>query len=79
MFTYAVMLLQLARLRAQALRADEDRELGASAIEWAIIAAITVVAAVLIGGIVYNIVGNNTDRLKNCANVPAGGAANANC
>jgi Flp pilus assembly pilin Flp len=79
MFSYPVVLLQFALVRARALRADESRDRGASAIEWAIIAAITVVAAVLIGGIVYNIVKSNTDKLNQCAAVPAGGAAGSNC
>jgi Flp pilus assembly pilin Flp len=72
MFWYPQMLLQMVRLRAQALRADEGRDRGASAIEWAIIAAITVVAAVLIGGVVYNIVQSKSTKLQDCGNAAPG-------
>ena len=71
--------LTLARLlweagidRARALRADDNRTVGASALEWAIISAILVTAAVLIGGIVYNVVQDKGTQLEECANQPAG-------
>ncbi len=49
-FNVARQLLAYARLRAEALRCRRDNQWGASAIEWAIISAIVVTAAVLIGG-----------------------------
>jgi Flp pilus assembly pilin Flp len=72
MFSYPMMLLQIALVRARALRDDEGRDRGASAIEWAIIAAITVVAAVGIGAIVYNIVKDKSNTLQKCANTNPG-------
>ncbi len=75
MLFYPVLLIQTAITRARALRADDSRERGASAIEWAIIAAITVVAAIAIGAIVYRIVDQNSTKLQNCqaANAQPGG------
>jgi Flp pilus assembly pilin Flp len=75
MFWYPLMLLQIALLRARALRDDDTRDRGASAIEWAIIAAITVIAAVGIGAIVYNIVQSKSSKLQDCGNAAPG----ANC
>lgn len=64
-------LLRYAAARRLALRA-EPRDLGASALEWAIISAIVVTAAVVIGGIVYNVVQTKGTTLQNCANQPVG-------
>lgn len=47
---------------------------GASAIEFAIIAAVVVVAASLIGGIVYKIVDTKGKQLQTCADQPVGGS-----
>lgn len=55
-------------------RSAVDR--GASAIEFAIIAAVVVVAASLIGGIVYKIVDTKGKQLNACADQPIG---TANC
>ena len=46
----------------------EDRELGASALEWAIIAAIAVVMATVIGSVIYNVVDTKSQNIQNCAN-----------
>jgi hypothetical protein len=58
--------------RARALRAEPRRDLGASALEWAIISAIVVTAAVVIGGIIYKVVQDKGTTLENCANQPVG-------
>ena len=55
--------------RVRALRAA-DRDRGASALEWAIIAAISVVIATIIGAIVYNVVQTKAADVQNCANQP---------
>ena len=55
--------------------ARSAREAGASALEFAIIAAIVVVAASVIGGVIYNIVDTKSQKLDQCANQPVGGAA----
>lgn len=53
---------------------SQGRELGASALEWAIIAAVVVVAASVIGGVIYNIVDTKSQQLEECANQPIGSA-----
>lgn len=50
------------------------RALGASAIEWAVISAILVTAAVVIGGIIYNVVEDKGQKIEDCANQPIGTA-----
>ena len=50
------------------------RDAGASALEFAIIAAIVVVAASVIGGVIYNIVDTKSTKLNQCANQPIGSA-----
>jgi Flp pilus assembly pilin Flp len=62
-FRLAQMLLSYARLRAFALRSRRDNEFGASAVEWAIISAIVVTAAVLIGTAITHIVGGKKDEM----------------
>jgi Flp pilus assembly pilin Flp len=57
-FTVARQLLTYARLRAELLRRRQDDQLGASAIEWAIISAVIVTAAILIGNAIYDAVSN---------------------
>lgn len=46
---------------------SDVRDRGASAIEFAIIAAVVVVAASVVGGVVYGIVSNKSDQLKACS------------
>jgi Flp pilus assembly pilin Flp len=53
----------------------EDREAGASALEWAIIAAISVVMATVIGAVIYNVVSTKATKVNTCAAV----AANVSC
>ncbi|NAZ83731.1 hypothetical protein GTR02_18110 [Kineococcus sp. R8] len=60
-------------LSARARRAAAGgRDLGASALEWAVIAAVVVVAATLIGGAVFNIVRTKTADLEKCSTVAVG-------
>lgn len=65
------LLWRYAMARRAALRAA-PRDLGASALEWAIISAIVVTAAVVIGGVVYRVVQDKGTQLENCANQPVG-------
>ena len=76
MLWYARFLTDVLIGRVQALRADDRRDLGASAIEWAIIAAIAVVIASIIGAVIYNVVQTKGNNLKDCANKPVGTACN---
>lgn len=70
MFWQVSVLVDLLRGRVQVLRDDEHRDLGASALEWAIIAAIAVVIATVIGAVIYNVVKDKGTKLQNCANQP---------
>jgi Flp pilus assembly pilin Flp len=70
MFWYVGVLMDQLRGRVQLLRDDEHRELGASALEWAIIAAIAVVIATVIGAVIYNVVKTKGSDLQKCANQP---------
>lgn len=59
-------------LRALARVRSAGRTLGASAIEWAVISAIVVTAAVVIGGIIYNVVEDKGGDISRCADQPVG-------
>lgn len=61
-------------IRARLADRDGARDRGASALEWAIISAILVTAAVLIGGVIYNVVQDKGNTLEQCANQPVGTA-----
>ena len=45
---------------------------GASALEWAIIAAVSVVIASIIGAVIYNVVSSKGSTLQKCANQAPG-------
>ena len=49
-------------------------EAGATVLEWALIAAVVVVAASIIGAVIFNIVQDKSSQLDDCANKPAGTA-----
>lgn len=67
MLFYLGVLVDVVRGRVAALREDENRDLGASALEWAIIAAISVVIASIIGAVVYSVVNDKGSSIKKCA------------
>jgi Flp pilus assembly pilin Flp len=69
MISLALLLLQDAHARYRRLRQDEA---GASVLEWALIAAVVVVAASIIGAVIFNIVQDKSTQLDSCANQPAG-------
>jgi Flp pilus assembly pilin Flp len=71
MVSFAVMLLQDAHARFRRIQRDEA---GASVLEWALIAAVVVVAASIIGAVIFNIVTDKSTQLDNSANQPAGSA-----
>lgn len=71
--TVVRVLWHYALARHSALRA-QPRDLGASALEWAIISAILVTAAVVIGGVIYRVVQTKSATLETCANQPVGAA-----
>ena len=63
-------------MRAYALRVRRDllthRDRGASALEWALIAAVVVVAAALIGAAVYNVISTRAAQVESCGNMGPG-------
>jgi len=65
----ALAVLSRHRSRAQGSRRWGDR--GASALEWAVISAILVTAAVIIGGVIYNVVSNKSDDIQACGSLGA--------
>lgn len=74
MISYIGVLVEVLLGRIQQVRNPERRDLGASALEWAIIAAIAVVIATVIGTVVYNVVQTKGTQLQNCADQPVGGS-----
>lgn len=70
---FAVLVTLTARTTRRVARGARDA--GASALEFAIIAAIVVVAASVIGAVIYNIVDTKSTQLEDCANQPIGSAA----
>jgi Flp pilus assembly pilin Flp len=71
----AVVLLRGRIARAQRLRAQDER--GASVLEWALIAAVVVVAASIIGAVIFNIVTKKSNDLESCSNVQPGSTCGA--
>lgn len=49
-------------------------ERGATVLEWALIAAVVVVAASIIAAVIFNIIETKSNDLESCANQPAGSA-----
>jgi len=70
-----LLVSRLARVLSVRARraAARGRDAGASALEWAVIAAIVVVAATLIGGAVYKIVQTKSEELTECSGTAVGG------
>jgi Flp pilus assembly pilin Flp len=60
--------LALVRNRVEPLREKSER--GASAVEWAVIAAICVLAALAIGAAVVQVVNNNKTKITEGSNLP---------
>lgn len=60
--------LALVRNRVEPLRERSER--GASAVEWAVIAAICVLAALAIGAAVVQVVNNNKTKISQGTNLP---------
>ena len=69
MLWFGVSLMRGAIGHARERRRDER---GATVLEWALIAAVIVVAASIIGAVVYNIVDTKSTQLQDCADMPAG-------
>lgn len=65
---YATALITLVRGRAEQARREGRNELGASAIEWAIISAVVVVLALAIAAAIRGVVDNNIGDIEQGAN-----------
>jgi hypothetical protein len=77
-FTPAVSYLRtMLAARLAAARDGEDRERGASVVEWVVITTIVVVIAVLVGGWIYTALYNKGQQVQGCINVAGGG--NTDC
>ena len=55
-------------------RAPQRDERGATVLEWALIAAVVVVAASIIAAVIFNIIETKSNDLQDCADQPAGSA-----
>ena len=73
MTALAPLLALLVTARRRVVRGARDA--GASALEFAVIAAIDVVAASVIGAVIFNVVQDKSTQLDACANQPVGSAA----
>jgi Flp pilus assembly pilin Flp len=61
---YALLLIKYVRARAAEVRRDGRSELGASALEWAIISAIVVGLAVIIATVITNVVNEKSNEIE---------------
>ncbi len=66
-FFVGVLYDQLRGRIAIALEDDPDKDLGASAIEWAIIAAISVIMAAAIGYAIFRVVDTKKGQIQSCS------------
>jgi Flp pilus assembly pilin Flp len=66
--------LALVVLRGHVARARrlQQEERGATVLEWALIAAVVVVAASIIGAVIFNIVTDKSAQLDQCSQVQPG-------
>lgn len=61
--------IDCARARARQARADGRGQIGASAIEWAIISAVVVGLAIVIYTVIEGVVNDNADKIEEGSNV----------
>jgi predicted Kef-type K+ transport protein len=65
---HAQMFVTLVRGRAARARREGRSELGASAIEWAIISAVVVLLALLIAKVIQGVVQDNASKIQQGSN-----------
>jgi predicted Kef-type K+ transport protein len=65
---HAQALITLVRGRAAQARREGRSELGASAVEWAIISAVVVVLALVIARVIQSVVEDNAGKIKQGSN-----------
>lgn len=67
-FFYAQSIIILVRGRAARARREGRNELGASAIEWAIISAVVVLLALVIARVIQGVVEDNATKIEQGSN-----------
>ncbi|MEX0428593.1 hypothetical protein AB3X52_13260 [Nocardioides sp. DS6] len=65
---HARTIIVWARGHAERMRREGRSELGASAIEWAIISAVVVVLALIIAKVITSVVNDNANKIKDGSN-----------
>lgn len=63
-FFYAQAIITIVRGKAEQARREGRSELGASAIEWAIISAVVVVLALVVAKVIQSVVESNADKIE---------------
>lgn len=72
MLPLVVLVWTLLTARVQrALSTDDKKDFGASALEWAIIAALSVLMASIIGAVVYKLVADKGKAITDCTALQA--------
>lgn len=67
-FFHAWAVITVVRGRAARARREGHNELGASAIEWAIISAVVVLLALLVARVIQNVVETNAKKIEQGTN-----------
>ncbi|WP_200940196.1 hypothetical protein [Aeromicrobium sp. Root495] len=67
-FFYARAVIMFVRARAEEARRNGRNEIGASAIEWAIISAVVVVLALLVARVIQGVVEDNANQIEQGSN-----------
>lgn len=65
---YARAIIMFVRARADEARRNGRNELGASAIEWAIISAVVVVLALVVAKVIQGVVQDNAGKIQEGSN-----------
>lgn len=65
---HARAVITIVRGRADQARREGRNEVGASAIEWAIISAVVVLLALVIAGVIRGVVQDNADKIEQGSN-----------
>jgi hypothetical protein len=67
-FTHAAAVIAVVRGRAARARREGRNEVGASAIEWAIISAVVVLLALLVARVIQGVVEDNANKIQQGSN-----------
>ncbi len=67
-FVHARAIISIVRGRAAQARREGRNEIGASAIEWAIISAVVVLLALIVAGVIRSVVTENSAKIEQGSN-----------